>query len=282
MTFRHSSLSAPIALALCVAGTTLAASLPSFADSWRQPAITEAHADGAVLRVLGLNLAGGKPRVTLGTQPLTVVSMTSTQIDALIPASVVPGSYLLTVKLDKGKGGGGDRDDDGKYDEFWVTIGAAGPQGPAGAIGPAGPAGPPGSPGPAGAAGGQGPAGAPGQDGAAGPQGPAGPTGPQGAQGPQGPAGPGSSIIYARINVDGTLPRAYPGFVAVEKSSPGIYRVTTNRNLEQCAIVGMTVVPDGIVRAGSLAYGDPTTITISIINPSGQGVNTNFSLMIGC
>jgi hypothetical protein len=168
---------------LCLASALLAASTPIFADSSRDPAITEARADGGLLHILGLNLGGARPQVTLGTLSLSVVSVTATQIDALVPASVVPGSYLLTVTFGKSKSGG---DDEGKSDEFWVTIGAAGPTG---ATGAAGPAGVPGPSGPVGAQGAQGSAGLAGSPGLAGPAGAQGPAGPAGAQGPVGPAG---------------------------------------------------------------------------------------------
>jgi hypothetical protein len=209
----------PKFLALCMASAMFVVCIPAFADSSHDPTITEAHADGGLLHIIGLNLGGGKPKVTLGTLPLSVVSMTATQIDALVPATVAPGSYLLAVSLTKGKGGGDDRNDDGKYDEFWVTIGAAGPlgatgaQGPAGRDGSIGPAGPSGVQGPAGAqgpVGTQGPAGAQGATGIQGPSGPvgrdgtagpSGPMGPVGATGPVGPAGsagvPTSFIVHA-------------------------------------------------------------------------------------
>ena len=61
------------------------------------------------------------------------------------------------------------------FDEFWLTLGAVGPQGPAGANGATGPAGATGTQGPAGAVG---------------PAGPQGPQGATGATGPQGPPGP--------------------------------------------------------------------------------------------
>lgn len=145
-----------IGLALCVSFASLAASFPSFADS-RQPAITEARAEGGLLHIVGLNLGGARPKVTLGMLPLSVVSMTATQIDAVIPPSVAPGSYLLTVTMGKGMTDDGSDVDAGKYDEFWITIGGTGPQGPVGATGPQGPAGATGAPG---AIGPQGPAGA--------------------------------------------------------------------------------------------------------------------------
>jgi Collagen triple helix repeat (20 copies) len=163
-------LAVQVAIALCVAGTVLAAPTPGFADSSRQPAITEVRADGALLRIDGFDLDGGTPKVALGSAALAIVSATATRIDALLPVGAAPGSYLLTLTLAKARKDGG-TEDGGKYDEFWVTIGAAGPQGPKGEQGQ------------------QGPAGAPAKDGAAGPQGPAGPQGLPGATGPQGPAG---------------------------------------------------------------------------------------------
>lgn len=170
-----------VALALLVAGTVLAAPIVAFADSAKQPAITEARANGGMLFILGVNFAGGMPKVTLGTLPLSVIAMSATQIDALIPASIAPGSYLLTVSLRKSKAGDDRNDDDGKYDEFWVTIGGAGPQGPAGAAGPQGLTGPSGP---------QGPTGLQGAQGVAGNNGARGPSGTDGATGPVGPAGP--------------------------------------------------------------------------------------------
>jgi hypothetical protein len=193
-------------LALCVAGALFAASTPGFADSSHAPAITEAHADGAMLRITGLELAGGTPKLTLGSAELSIVSATATHIDALLPVGVAPGSYLLTLTLAKSRN---DRsDDNSKYEEFWVTIGAAGaagkdgvagPQGPAGPMGATGAIGPQGSQGLAGAKGDPGPQGPAGNAGPAGPSGPAGPGGKQGengldgkegARGPEGPVGP--------------------------------------------------------------------------------------------
>jgi hypothetical protein len=193
-------------LALCVAGALFAASTSGFADSSHQPAIIEAHADGAMLRITGFDLAGGTPKITLGNAALSIVSATATHIDALLPAGVAPGSYLLTLTLSKGrKDGVADRNDDSsKYEEFWVTIGGAGaagkdgvagPQGPAGpmgAMGPQGPAGPMGAMGPMGPIGPQGtqgPAGKQGENGSTGSEGKEGPPGPMGREGPVGPAG---------------------------------------------------------------------------------------------
>lgn len=173
------------ALALFIAGTC-------FADSSHQPAITAARAEGGVLRIDGINFGTAKPKVTLGTLPLSVVAVTATKIDAVLPSTVAPGSYLLTVTAGKGKDERGD--DDAKYDESWITIGANGPQGLPGPAGTAGPQGAIGPIGPQGAPGVAGPAGPAGRDGVDGAQGP---IGPQGLPGPTGPAGPGGAL--ARI-----------------------------------------------------------------------------------
>ena len=213
-------------LALCVAGALFAASTPGFADSSHAPAITEARADGALLRIDGLEFAGGTPKLTLGSTVLSIVSATATHIDALLPVGVAPGSYLLTLTLAKGRN---DRtDDNSKYDEFWVTIGGAGaagkdgvagPQGPAGPIGATGAIGPQGSQGLAGAKGDPGPQGPAGNSGPAGPAGPAGPGGKQGengldgkdgARGPEGPVGPAGND-GARGKDGATGPAGPPG-----------------------------------------------------------------------
>jgi hypothetical protein len=97
---------------------------------------------------------------------LAVTSFSPTSIQATLPTSLPPGSYVLTVVSGNGTPGTGLVD---------VTIGTQGPQGPQGPTGATGPAGPTGA------------------TGAQGPQGVAGPTGPTGATGPQGPPGPAAT-----------------------------------------------------------------------------------------
>ena len=194
-----------LAFALALATASIAWPTLAFAQSPHAPAITEARADAGVLHVFGFNFAG-RPRVTLGAATLTVISTTATRIQALVPASVVPGSYLLTVTT----GGHDDnRGYDGKYDESWITIGAIGAQGPAGspgADGATGPAGPAGATGPSGAPGAAGIPGLQGPQGVQGPVGATGATGPMGATGAAGPAGAGgilqsSAVIVSRQRV---------------------------------------------------------------------------------
>src|SRR6266702_4129923 len=170
--------------------------------------VTSATVDPALARVTinGANFVGGKntpTQVFLGATltPLTVLAISDSEITALLPAGVAPGSYLLTV------GYGSGNDANGKSDEFSVALGDVGSPGPQGIQGPAGPAGPQGatgqtglagSVGATGAAGAQGPkgdtgavgpGGAAGATGAQGDAGPAGAIGPQGSQGPAGPPG---------------------------------------------------------------------------------------------
>ena len=171
----RSRLAASVAIALVFAGVTLTASPPTVAAVTPQPLITEVQSGDGLLRITGFNFGGGAPTITLGGRVLRVVAVTSTGVDASLP-DMAPGSYLLTLTVGSG---GAQRSDD-----FWVALGAIGPQGPAG---------------PAGATGPQGSAGATGQQGLAGPAGPQGatgaqgPVGPAGAVGPQGPAGPRGS-----------------------------------------------------------------------------------------
>jgi hypothetical protein len=175
-------------LSLCLCVCTLASSFAALAD---QPAITEARAAGGVLHIFGFDFGTRLPKVTLGTQPLAVVSATTTRIDALIPATFAAGSYLMTVSTGKGN----DAEGGGNSDEFWITLGAAGAAGRDGAPGPQGATGP------------AGPSGTQGSTGAAGPQGIPGPMGPSGTQGVPGPAGPGGTgSTLASIDALGGLP----------------------------------------------------------------------------
>lgn len=189
-------------------GALGAAALLAFAPlanaaSSRDPVISEARANAAHthLLVTGSDLPTTSPRLTLGigTAPLVVTLATPTRIEALLPAGIEPGTYLLwlTSPQAAGSGAGGPRGD-----EFWVTVGAVGP---AGVPGLAGPQGAPGAAGPAG------PAGA---TGATGPQGPAGNVGPQGPAGPQGERGPAGAEGTGRtinLTIDATQ---FPGIVA--------------------------------------------------------------------
>jgi hypothetical protein len=197
---------------------------------------------------------------------------------------LLPGNYVLSVQLGKGK-------DDDKGDDSVVTIGAVGPAGPAGAPGPqgpmgqaglAGPKGDAGATGPAGAAGAagatgatgpqgpQGPAGANGADGIAGAAGATGATGAQGAIGPQGPAGPagpqgpaGSSVPDARFGNNTSMAVAGSG------------RECTLGEI----ILNAGAVANGTPAAGQLLSIAQNTALFSLlgITYGGNGIN-NFAL----
>lgn len=190
-------------LAALLAVTALPIPSFTFAASSHQPAITEVRAEEDLLQIFGFELGTAAPRVTMGGVGLLVMSATATHVTARIPPGTAPGSYLLTLATGEGAS---------KYDEFWVTLGAAGAQGPAGPAGPRGGIGP------------MGPQGIPGVAGPVGSTGAAGPTGPAGPQGETGPAGP--AVGLASIDALAGLPcnvanarDACLGVVAVQFSS---------------------------------------------------------------
>jgi trimeric autotransporter adhesin len=116
--------------------------------------------------------ASGPPAVYLDGVLLTLVSSSSTQIVADVPAGLPAGSFRLLVGA-------------GVFD---VTNGAVGPTGATGPVGPAGPQG---------------------ATGAAGATGPVGPTGPQGPAGSLTLPfnGSGSGITSALFNITNTTPQ---------------------------------------------------------------------------
>ena len=124
--------------ALLVIAPAVAAS-PVIGDVVVNPTATD-------ITVTGVNFGTATPLVSIGNYPaqLAIMAHSATQVVAALPNGIPPGSYLLSVTA-PGKGGG--------TDEFWLTIGAAGPQGPAGQqgfAGPQGPQGPQGAQGPGG------------------------------------------------------------------------------------------------------------------------------------
>jgi hypothetical protein len=104
--------------------------------------------------------------VSLSGITLAKSSTSTTSIVAILPSSIAPGDYLLSVK--------------GVKTATWtLTYGAVGPVGPAGIQGNQG------------------------IEGSIGPQGPAGPQGPVGPQGPTGPQGPVASQLPVAYDADG-------------------------------------------------------------------------------
>ena len=214
---------------LAALAAAAALSGPALADSKNDPMIVEARANAAqsILEIRGFNLAGTKPVLVLGSlpTPLQILSTTSTRMEALLPAGLEPGSYLLSLTVKKKEKDGRD-DDDARGDEFWVTIGAQGPAGRDGKDGVAGPSGPVGATGP------QGPAGP------VGPTGPQGPIGSQGEAGPAGPPGPpGAGGGLASLD-------ALAGLPCNTANTPGKCAGTVNLGIEAATrLVSLSCVP---------------------------------------
>src|SRR5262245_25832364 len=177
--------------------------------------ITNAQADvaGTRLVIAGSAFGSQRPVVSLGGNPLTVLSFTDKQIVAGLPDGL-NGSFLLTVTNSSTR----------QIGVFVVAIGATGPAGPPGPPGPKGDTGATGPAGPQGPQGLKGDFGAPGPKGdteATGPQGPQGDVGPPGPAGPrglQGPPGTGSRFdpqLVATLRWD-QLPLGYGDFAVGE------------------------------------------------------------------
>ncbi|HSV18477.1 MAG TPA: hypothetical protein VLR71_08715 [Casimicrobiaceae bacterium] len=186
------------------------------------------------LTLSGINLQDAQPNkfplvVQWGPNSILLqVLPNSTRTHAVVqlPFAPAPGGYLLSAYTKIGDG----------VEEFWATVGAAGPVGPQGTQGPTGPVGPSGSngetgaTGPAGATGAQGPkgdSGATGPAGATGAQGPKGDAGATGATGPQGPAGTSVSSVSdlsgTRCNVGEAS-----GTLSVDVAPNGLVTLTCN------------------------------------------------------
>ena len=242
------------------------------------PRILRGDADATSLFIHGTNFGTRSGTVTLGGQRLGVASWSPTDIVAVLPANVLPASYLLTVTVQRGRcvtagfdvavgTGSGTQGSPGPAGPAGPT-GPAGAAGPAGPIGPAGPAGPPGPIGLTGPAGATGPAGPPGPigltgaagaTGPAGPAGPAGPQGPAGPTGPQGPPGDGASAAFtAQFGRPATPPLSVTALSTQLTSvfvPTGAYLVTAKVVLTN-ASAGVTPVTCVLTQSGSGALLD--------------------------
>jgi hypothetical protein len=175
-------------------------SCPASAQEHNAPSVSTATLNPATLpgqiTVRGSSFGIALPNVLLDELPLAVLSYTDTVVVALVPASVTPGTYRLSLINNSLQGNAAVRT--GTLD---VTVGAVGqtgaqgPKGDTGATGPQGQAGPSGPVGPTGPAGAYGPVGA---------QGPAGASGPQGPAGQQGPAGLSQAFVTGSLTQTAT------------------------------------------------------------------------------
>lgn len=72
------------------------------------------------ITITGANVGTTKPTVHLGDYgTLVVTTFSAGTVTATLPSPIIPGSYLLTLRV-PGKSGGLD---EGGVDEFWVTLG---------------------------------------------------------------------------------------------------------------------------------------------------------------
>ena len=75
---------------------------PCAGEDEQKPVILSALPDSSVspaqLIISGRNFGSSKPRVTLDSIPLEVVTFTSTIVAALLPPQFRPGSYLLVLE----------------------------------------------------------------------------------------------------------------------------------------------------------------------------------------
>jgi hypothetical protein len=146
-------------------GALVAGLLASAAAANAQPILlASARVDPStnVLTVRGASFSAGiRLFLSLGERP--VLSVTTNEVRASVPAALPPGAYEVLLYQPAS----------GQLASMSLTVGATGPTGPTGLTGPTGP------------------------PGATGPPGPTGPRGPTGATGPAGPAGPrGPSDAY--------------------------------------------------------------------------------------
>lgn len=219
---------------IAVLAMSMLLALSAVADD-AQLAITSAEADFAIGRIYvkGKNFGNDAPLVKLSGQVLTVMSFTTESIDAMLPAGIAPGTYVLVVSRGPGN------DNNGKSESLDVTLGAAGARGPKGDQGLPGPKGEKGDRGDKGDKGDKGDAGSPGlkgeqgekgDKGDIGAQGPKGEqglqglkgdkgevgargdAGPQGPEGPQGPAGSVGEVAITIEHRDGFVVPVVPSF----------------------------------------------------------------------
>jgi len=227
-----------------------------------ESAIINSTANPATITITGADLlpATGSPVVKIDGAILTLVSSSSTQIVADLPAGLAAGSFLLKVGT-------------GIFD---VTNGAVGPQGAAGPTGPAGPQGPVGPTGATGATGAIGPAGpagptgATGATGAVGPAGPAGPAGAKGATGATGPEGPAGPT--GPQGPPGTLTLPFDG--SADGSSNSVLNIT-NTSPDHSSVAGhggQALSGANTGGAGVAGYGGASNGSSGVAGTGGDGI----------
>jgi len=180
------------------------------------------------------------PTVLFNGGLLALSSFSNTQIVAMLPAGLQPGTFNLTVSSSSGS------------TNFDLTYGATGPQGPGGPAGPTGPQGPVGPTGPAGS------------------QGPRGLTGAPGAPGPAGANGLGFSFLnafdpYAVYSLNNVVTYNGSSYVAIVPNGPNPYGPNPDKNPSWSMMAA----------AGATGAVGPAGPQGSIGNPGPQGLMGN-------
>jgi hypothetical protein len=131
--------------------------------------------------------------------------------------------------------------------------------------------------------------GATGPKGAMGATGPAGPTGPKGATGPIGPTGPNGAdaiSLWAVVDRDGVIARS-SGATGSRRLVEGVYEVTFNRDVTQCAYVASVGFADSTTSiAGMIAAkqsgGNPNGVAVETYDPIARHFDNHFHLVVAC
>jgi hypothetical protein len=112
-------------------------------------------------------------------------------------------------------------------------------------------------------------------------------TGAQGPQGLQGPPGPPAAVLWAVVELDGTLVRSSNAVAATDQGI-GQYTVTFNQNVRACvyiATLGLTgssfTAPPGSVTVVGEGM-DVNGVWISTYDENGVSTDMSFHLMVVC
>jgi Collagen triple helix repeat (20 copies) len=135
--------------------------------------------------------------------------------------------------------------------------------------------------------------GPPGPRGPQGPQGPAGPAGARGANGApgaRGPAGASATRLFAGVTPAGTLVanQSSGAVSAASAGGTGIYQVTFNRNVLNCAYLATIAAPGGpgFTLPGmiwtSARSGNANAVFVHTVNTGGTDTNMGFFLAVFC
>jgi hypothetical protein len=98
---------------------------------------------------------------------------------------------------------------------------------------------------------------------------------------------PTAQVMYAVVNANGTVARAFPSSITATSLGTGVYQVTTTQNISGCAFVGSTGQPGNSGTApGQLSVagraGNVNAVFVETLSPTGAAANLPFHLAITC